>query len=232
MNLFNYLMAKKGHNTSVRGDLFSYLLGKNSNKLPSDYTKVEYIKNTGGQYIDTGLFPLEISSGKFDISFDEISTGTSYFMGGYYTATSGSNYYSPLLINKNNNKVGLGFAGEWGTSNFTWNLGDRHKVSFTIISGKQTLSIDGDEVINKDSTMERPETTATVPILTYQYQNNRFSAYGWKGKIYSIKLYGNNNELIRNFIPCYRNSDNKPGLYDLVNNVFYTNQGTGDFTYE
>ena len=28
MNLFNYLMTKKGHNTSVRDDLFAYLLGK------------------------------------------------------------------------------------------------------------------------------------------------------------------------------------------------------------
>lgn len=33
MNLFNYLMAKKGHNTSVRDDLFAYLLGKNSGSI-------------------------------------------------------------------------------------------------------------------------------------------------------------------------------------------------------
>ena len=35
--------------------------------------------------------------------------------------------------------------------------------------------------------------------------------------------------LVRNLIPCYRNSDNVVGLYDIVNNVFYTNDGTGDF---
>ena len=38
-----------------------------------------------------------------------------------------------------------------------------------------------------------------------------------------------NGILIRNFIPCYRKSDNEIGLYDIVNNVFYTNQGTGEF---
>ena len=32
MNLFNYLMAKKGHNTSVRDDLLAYLLGKRTPK--------------------------------------------------------------------------------------------------------------------------------------------------------------------------------------------------------
>ena len=47
-------------------------------------------------------------------------------------------------------------------------------------------------------------------------------------KIYRFKLY-DSEDLIRNFIPCYRRSDNKPGLYDLVTSEFYTNQGTGEF---
>lgn len=34
---------------------------------------------------------------------------------------------------------------------------------------------------------------------------------------------------MRNFIPCYRRSDNVIGLYDLVENKFYTNAGTGNF---
>lgn len=39
-----------------------------------------------------------------------------------------------------------------------------------------------------------------------------------------------NNELVRDFIPVQRKSDNVLGLYDLVNDVFYTNDGTGTFT--
>ncbi len=46
--------------------------------------------------------------------------------------------------------------------------------------------------------------------------------------MYKLKLW-NNNVLVRDFIPCYRNSDNLAGVYDLVNNVFYTNQRTGNF---
>ena len=49
-----------------------------------------------------------------------------------------------------------------------------------------------------------------------------------KIKLYSCTMFDNSN-IIRNFIPCYHKSDNKPGLYDLVNNEFYTNQGTGNF---
>lgn len=48
-------------------------------------------------------------------------------------------------------------------------------------------------------------------------------------KLYSFKIY-DNGTLIRDFIPCYRVADNEVGLYDIVNNQFYTNQGTGSFT--
>ena len=36
-------------------------------------------------------------------------------------------------------------------------------------------------------------------------------------------------KLERNFIPCYRKSDFKPGMYDLVYGVFYPNVGTNEF---
>ena len=48
------------------------------------------------------------------------------------------------------------------------------------------------------------------------------------GRLYSCTICENSN-YCRNFIPCYRKSDNKLGLYDLVEGKFYTNQGTGDF---
>lgn len=47
-------------------------------------------------------------------------------------------------------------------------------------------------------------------------------------KVYGAKYYLDG-VLVRNFIPCIRKSDNKPGMYDLVNNQFYVNQGTEEF---
>ena len=52
--------------------------------------------------------------------------------------------------------------------------------------------------------------------------------YFTKCKLYSMKLY-EDSIIVRDFIPCYRKSDGEIGLYDLVNNVFYTNKGTGTF---
>ena len=39
----------------------------------------------------------------------------------------------------------------------------------------------------------------------------------------------NGDALLRNFIPCYRKSDNKPGMYDTVTNQFFASSGTEEF---
>jgi hypothetical protein len=53
-------------------------------------------------------------------------------------------------------------------------------------------------------------------------------SYSSAMELYNFKLY-DNGTLIRDYIPCRRKSDNVLGLYDVVNNQFYTNAGTGVF---
>ena len=58
-----------------------------------------------------------------------------------------------------------------------------------------------------------------IPFSLYQYMY-----------VYDFKIY-ENNVLKRDFVPCYRKSDNKAGLYDLVEDKFYTNNTGDDFQY-
>lgn len=70
-----------------------------------------------------------------------------------------------------------------------------------------------------------------------QYPLNIFAGKRINGEVYSyatytlyafnIKRYG---KTIIELIPCYRKSDKEIGLYDIVNDIFYTNQGSGQFT--
>lgn len=46
-------------------------------------------------------------------------------------------------------------------------------------------------------------------------------------RLYSFELY-DNGQIKRNFIPC-KNSSGTIGLYDTINNKFFTNKGTGTF---
>lgn len=49
-----------------------------------------------------------------------------------------------------------------------------------------------------------------------------------KYKVYSCKIW-DNDIIQRNLIPA-KNTSGTLGLYDAVNNMFYTNAGTGTFT--
>ena len=57
-------------------------------------------------------------------------------------------------------------------------------------------------------------------------QTNRDRCYA---RFYKFEIYSGGEQRF-NGIPCYRKSDNKPGMYDLVTNTFFTNAGTGEFT--
>ena len=60
-----------------------------------------------------------------------------------------------------------------------------------------------------------------------------FSLSGWGGSsiydLHDCEIIVNN-VLVRKFYPVYRKVDNIAGMYDVVNNVFYANQGTGAFS--
>lgn len=51
----------------------------------------------------------------------------------------------------------------------------------------------------------------------------------YTGRIYSLKFIYDG-DIVRDFVPCYRISDNVAGMYDMANGVFYTNSGSGSFT--
>lgn len=60
--------------------------------------------------------------------------------------------------------------------------------------------------------------------------NNNGTAAEMDGgyRLYWLQI-NDNNQLVRNFIPC-TNAEGTAGMYDLVNSVFYPNAGTGNFT--
>ena len=72
-------------------------------------------------------------------------------------------------------------------------------------------------------------TVPTMSMYMFLDRAKRTSTFTKPLKIYDCKIWVGN-KLLRHFIPCYRKSDNVIGMYDVVNKVFYVNQGTGSFT--
>lgn len=179
-------------------------------RLPSGYTRVEYIESSGTQYIDTGFKPSSntrlVLSG-YNTSSDSVWIAGSW--NGASTCTFTVRFPTEFYYGGNTTNLGLGTI-----------LG-----TFEIDFNKNVVSVNG--------------TSKTMPAWSFTGSYNMYlfalnaagnvSSGRFIGRIYSCKIY-DNGTLVRDFVPCYRDSDRVVGLYDAVHRKFYTNAGTGTFT--
>ena len=202
--LGNYRVKIANNNTESRE---KQIMAKT---LPSEYQQVEYIKSTGTQYIDTELVTNNKNI-KYEAEIKWTDTTTRQLFGANYGVYFGIN---------SSGKYQFGHAGENATDITATNeefVKIMVKYDYTTTPKKIEYQVDQiNGIYERDLGSEQRIELFTV--------NENYS----KSCVKYFKIYVDN-VLVRDFIPCYRKSDNKPGLYDLVNNEFYTNQGTGDF---
>lgn len=181
--------------------------------LPNEYQQVEYIESTGEQWIDTKWNDKNLTK----IELDFIYTGLKY--NGSTTYYMGANAGNLITINENGymNIAGANLTTVKATE------GERYNVSlWRDENGKRFGIINGVSMSGTNASQN-----GVIPFNLFKLGGSE-TASQILGKMYSCKIY-DNDVLVRDFIPCYRKSDNVIGMYDLVNNVFYTNQGTGTF---
>ena len=195
--------------TTLTGDAYAV-------KIPPQYRKVTYLESTGTQYIDAGVV---VDS--FDVDFQ------------FTQEYSGNTVYS-VLGSRTAENTNIFCVGHWAGSLYmcppnmpvaTIDL-NRHHVQNGSYFENQAIY---DETVV--GTYESYDVTEDQNI--YLFSENRGPTYPLiyaksSCRIYSAKLYANG-VLVRDFEPCYRTIDNVPGLLDKVNDVFYTNNGTGTF---
>lgn len=184
-----------------KGDTIVYQEGS---KLPPEFIELEYIESTGTQYIDTQLTSstTQLIKIKFASSIS-IPSVESYIFG-----------YWGIIPATNNIRCGFYRGNIYLNGRFTYQYSGALQIG-TII-----------EATSSDLTGIN---TNYKEYLFAQFDSNSNLANCFiQAKLYSCKIY-DNNVLVRNFIPAYRRVDCVVGLYDLVNGVFYTNAGTGEF---
>lgn len=181
-------------------------IGANAN-IPSEYEEVEYIESTGTQYIDTNYTPVQGD----DLEFKNVTINT--FNGALFSA--GIESYQLILL-------GLGSVCYYKY----FQIGNAVASSFSTITNGNIKVLNGNLYINNVLKAQADYGGAVNTTLNiFQRANNTSNLIGKIGEI----IISNNGIIKRDFIPCYRKSDNVAGLYDLVNSTFYTNQGTGNF---
>lgn len=193
--------------------------------LPSGYQQVEYIESSGTQYIDTGIIPNTNTKIEAKVLITQHASADSYdsLFGTIERTTTNVQTFDIQMSPTNYFYFS---SGEWGVDNISVASGinTEYNISFSV-NGQ--ITVNGNSYTLTSGWDNTNSLTLSIFALHYFY-DYFYSNYSYM-KLYSFAIY-DGNILVRNFIPCYRISDNVIGLYDLVNGAFYTNAGTGTFT--
>ena len=206
--------------------------------LPAGYTKIDYLSNPNGGYINTGN-PL-YKGCKITIQFySSETTGNVALYGwrwsGDYTGTS------QLYINYNSNYQG---SPAWviivgiGVNNIE-SIGTRHCFDLNV---KNTLIIDTDnnvillnnEQVSFNYNPAKPFNTSGSSVYnpTLFVFNNKGtmpqSSVSTTMRLYKYKVE-QDGQLLLNYIPCL-NPDQEYGVFDTVTNTFIGSSNSNKFT--
>lgn len=188
--------------------------GGGGSGLPAVYQEVEYLSMSGSQYC-THAGP-QIAAGQYIYAqINSVSTAEKCIMGiasGQSSggSTAGSGDYFEFYQSSN----------DFGTEN---GLATTAEVTVSAASSDDRSQIKMFAIAKTPRNLFRY-------FWFFRYRVSG-SQYYFSGKVYRIYVSDNvdGSSRTHDFVPCYRKSDNEPGLYDVVNNIFYTNEGTGSF---
>lgn len=183
-------------------------------ELPEGYTQVEYIESSGTQYVDTGFAPNNNTRIESDIVVT--TGGTSFLFGARNnsSANATSNSFSMPQIS------GTSLRSDYGSVESSISISPVQRLK--IDKNKNVTTINGTTVTATTQTFSCTYNLVLLAVNTAGTISAKISA-----KLYACRIY-DNGTLIRDYVPC-TNQTGVGGLYDLVENKFYPNNGTGEF---
>ena len=211
--------------------------------LPSEYKQVKYIQSTATnqwtktsswQVIDTLFTPTPNTKISIDLAFTNTTT-----QGRLFWVQTEESWYCTFCsyINWSSQRARAFKDWVWNWIS-SWKSVDTARHTFELDKEWYRIYTNWTQIYNADNQATPTKSWHhTLPLFcAWENTGDSWQTYNRYLQHGSYKLYGckirDNNTLVRDFVPVIRVSDNKPWLYDLVNDVFYTNAGTWEFTYE
>lgn len=193
--------------------------------IPEEYQEVQYLESDGNQYIDTG----HIFTGgtTFDLDIMETKHGNSEWC--MFIGVRDAGLSKQLIMSCNTAGV---IGGDYGNVGSALQGGDVDLRNNLIHISTKSVDFEYRVYMNNNTVYGK---------TSYQNFNSGLNGYlfGFNVdgnahmreahfRIYRCKIY-ENSVLVRDFIPCYKKETNITGFYDKLNDVFYPNNGTGNF---
>lgn len=198
--------------------------------LPAEYQAVEWVApdsfaaNAITGYIDTGITPTVNTGIEMKLAATSANPERNFF--GIRQAQSGVNNAFLLQVYSADRKFGYArFGSSVQTASFDNNF---HKF----VLKTDEVSVD-DVAYTLAAPASQTITGQTFRIFGVYVYASSSATYIWQSggsqKVQYLKIW-EDGELVREYVACYRKSDNVIGFYDRVSHTFKTNEGTGSFT--
>lgn len=198
------------------------MIYKSTLKLPEQYQQVKYLENHKAiEYLDIGY--KHKPNTWVDTQFEYLSNDIQGFI-------FGSNSSANLSF----------FAGNDKSTSFYISIGGidfRYNTSI-LTETKTHLVLGASDFLYNDyyRQLSLPPTEGDITWALFARHGATYTSKQGHVRFYTFRIYEgtfNNqdeSELMMDLVPCIRKVDSKPGMYDLISNVFFTNLNkTGEF---
>ena len=189
-----------------------------------------YIRSTGTQYIDTGVYPDPHTAASMTFLLDDMDTRQQRTFG------VGDNTNGFVFASYVNGSGLWAWAakdhfGNWSSSG---NMPLHRRATITLDAHNQLYTLQQEGIADYTYTLTKVASvaghqtlTSSLPLYLLAYKNLSGSIAGYgKMRVYSASV-SLTNAVVRNFAPYVQSG--VAGLMDTVHNQFYANGGTGAF---
>lgn len=191
--------------------------GEASSRLPEGYTELEYIASTssGGQYIDLNILLYDVLDKPYDIAikFNLIGNGSDNdFQATIFGCqdNTGSPWPGTFIRRNGNTNVQGRYIGGSAKDNTIGYLGNIIELTEKTPPSKNVYNYNNSGKVHSWGTS----------LFCAFADANGTPMRQSEARIYYFKLFVSGT-LVRDLVPC-KNSNDVIGMYDLVNNTFYT----------
>lgn len=195
-------------------------------RLPTEYQEVEYIESYGAECIQTDVVPSNTIG--FDCTFYAKSSFS--WTAGYFGCIFGGRFGSGSQDFQLTTYIPV---SSYRQGSLRFGPTNPVQAGFERLV-KQSVSLRNliytDAGGNEAEVQEYVWTDIRRPITLFLLNSNGSYTQGGSGcRIYVMRFYDGDN-LIREYVPCYRKADGEIGMYELITGTFLANAGTGEFT--
>lgn len=179
--------------------------------VPSQVAFVNYLQSSGTQYFNTGYYANQNTE---VICEAELLSGSLPVLFGHYQSTS--NQFAAFFY-------GSKAAWSYWCGTASGQISGTYTGKRKIILNSTSLTVDSSKTTFTTSSFK-----ATIPMFIFGLHQDNTMMYGEAMRLYSLQIK-ESGSLVHDYRPCLDPSG-VACLYDLVNEEYVYNAGTGNFT--